>query len=165
GERWGAWTLAKRELSYVPPTNAAPVFTKDAAGHRVEHDTPMFTAALAAASPAELAAATTHVEKVRGPVLMLASEDDQIWPSCRLAGIAMNRLRKAGHAATFADDLECYPEAGHIVGNPGLPTTGASVLTLPDHTLVAIGGTPAGIARAARDGFERRRAFLAKALR
>ena len=97
-------------------------------------------------------------------LLMLASADDQIWPSCRLAGIAMDRLKGAGHAAAFADELVCYPAAGHIVGNPGLPTTDLSVVPLSGNTWLAIGGTPAGTARAARDGFERRRAFLAKAL-
>jgi hypothetical protein len=51
------------------------------------------------------------------------------------------------------------------VGTPGLPTTGLSAVPLSDGTLLAIGGTPAGVARAARDGFERKRSFLAKALR
>jgi dienelactone hydrolase len=162
----GAWTLGGRELPYVPPTDAAPVFTVDAEEHRVEHGTPRYTAMLEAASPAALDAATTRVEKVHGPVLLLASADDQVWPSCRLAGIAMDRLIETGHAATFGDELVCYPAAGHVVpSNPGLPTTDLSVVTLPDHPPFALGGTPAGTARAARDGFERRRAFLAKALR
>jgi dienelactone hydrolase len=161
----GAWTLGGQELPYVPDADAAPVFTEDAEGHRVEHGTPEYTAMLDAASPAALDAATTRVENVHGPVLMLASADDQMWPSCRLARIAMDRLTETGHAAAFADDLVCYPAAGHIVPNPGLPTTDLSVITRPDHTSFALGGTPAGTARAARDGFERRRAFLAKALR
>ena len=165
GATVGAWVQGGHELSYLPATDGAPVFTRDADGHRVEHDTPFCTATLDAASPAALDAATTRVERVRGPVLMLASADDQIWPSCRLAGIAMDRLRKAGHTTTFADDLVCYPDAGHIVGSPGLPTTDLAVVPLSDHTLLAIGGTPSGLARAARDGFERKRAFQAKALR
>jgi dienelactone hydrolase len=150
----GAWTLGGQELPYVPPTGAAP-----------ERGTPAYTAMLDAAAPAALDAATTRVEKVHGPVLLLASADDQVWPSCRLAGIAMDRLTRAEHAAAFGDDLVCYPAAGHVVPNPGLPTTDLSVITLPDHTSFAAGGTPAGTARAARDGFERRRAFLARALR
>lgn len=165
GDSLGAWTLAGQELTSVPMTSDEPVYTKDAQGRRIEHDTPMFDAMLDAASPAALDAATTRVEKVHGPVLMLASADDQIWPSCRLAKIAMDRLEKSGHAAAFADELVCNPDAGHIVGNPGLPTTDLSVVPLGGHAWLAIGGTPAGIARAAREGYERRRAFLAKALR
>jgi dienelactone hydrolase len=161
----GAWTLAGQELSYVPGDGFEPVVTVDDEGRRVEYGTPMFMAALDAASPAALDAATTRVEKTQGPVLLLASADDQLWPSCRLAGIAMDRLTQTGHAAAFADDLVCYPAAGHILGDPGLPTTGRPFVTLPDHTVLAIGGTPAGTARAAREAFERRRAFLAKALR
>jgi dienelactone hydrolase len=165
GSNTGSWTLGGKDLPYVQPSGTQPVFTSDGEGHEIEHDTPMFTGALDAASPHELDAATTHVERARGPVLLLASADDQIWPSCRLAGIAMDRLRKTGHAGTFADDLQCYPDAGHITGTPGLPTTGLTVLASDAHDWIAIGGTPAGIARAARDGFEKKRAFLAAALR
>jgi hypothetical protein len=95
---------------------------------------------------------------------MLASGDDQIWPSCRLSTIAMDRLTRLGHKDAFGDDLVCYPDAGHIVGVPGMPTTDLGVVPLADHTWLAVGGTAAGTARAARDSFERKRAFLAKAL-
>jgi dienelactone hydrolase len=161
----GAWTVGGEELSYVPLSSGLPVYSKDSAGHRVEHDAPMVAAALAAASPAALQAATTRVEDTRGAVLMLAAADDQIWPSCRLAAIAWDRLVAAGHAGTFADDFVCHPDAGHLTGTPGLPTTDAATRELDSHTWLAFGGTPAGTARAARDGFERRRAFLARALR
>jgi acetyl esterase/lipase len=160
----GSWTLNGEELAYLPPTDDGPVFTTDAEGYTVERDTPMMTATLDAASPAALDAATTRVERVRGPVLMLASADDQIWPSCRLSVIAMDRLTRAGHKDAFGDDLICYPDAGHILGTPGLPTTGLGLVPLTDHTRVSLGGTPAGTAHAARDAFERKRAFLAKAL-
>ncbi len=148
----GSWTQGGHELAYVRPTDARPVVLADAEGHPVEHDTPTFVAALDAASPAALDAATTRVERVRGPVLMLASADDQIWPSCQLAGIAMDRLRKTGHAASFADDLVCYPEAGHITGLPGVPTTDKTVDPSATHAWLAIGGTPGGdrCARGAR---------------
>src|SRR5262249_29424026 len=63
----GPWTLGGKELSYVPLTDALPVYARDAHGRTVEHDTPMYTAMLDAASPAALDAATTRVEKVRGP--------------------------------------------------------------------------------------------------
>lgn len=160
----GSWTLDGDELPYVP-LSGAPIYTTDGAGHRVEVGTPMVAAALSAASPAALDAATTRVEDTRGPVLMTAGADDQIWPSCRLARIAWDRLVASGHAGSFADDFVCHPEAGHAAGTPGLPTTDVATLQLDAHTWLAFGGTPAGIARAARDGFERRRAFLARALR
>ncbi len=160
-----SWTLGGQELAYVPNTDTPPLWTMDAAGRTVEYGTPMFDAALDAASPAELEAATTHVEKVHGPVLMLAAGDDQMWPSCRLAELAMNRLTATGHAAKFADDFVCYPDAGHYLSAPGLPTTDPSLIRSDRQIWLALGGTPAGIAHAQRDAFERRRAFLAKALR
>lgn len=160
-----SWTLGGKELAYVPNTDTLPVWTMDDAGRTVEYGTPMFDAALDAASPAELEAATTRVEKVNGPVLMLAAGDDQMWPSCRLAELAMNRLGATGHAAKFADDFVCYPDAGHYLSAPGLPTTDPSLIRSDRQIWIALGGTPAGIAHAQRDAFERRRTFLAKALR
>jgi hypothetical protein len=38
-------------------------------------------------------------------------------------------------------------------------------MTTSSHEWIAIGGTAPGIARAAREGFDRKRAFLAKALK
>jgi dienelactone hydrolase len=160
-----SWTFGGKELPYVPDTGALPTWTMDDEGRTVERGTPMFLAALDAASPAALDAATTRVEKVQGPVLMLASDDDQIWPSCRLAELAMKRLDATGHAASFADDYVCYPGAGHHMGMPGLPTTDPALVKSDRHIWLALGGNPAGIAHAERDAFERKRAFLAKALR
>jgi dienelactone hydrolase len=160
-----SWTLGGKELPYMPDTDTFPTWTMDAEGRTVEYGTPAFLAALDAASAAELDAATTRVEKVQGPVLMLASGDDQIWPSCRLAELAMDRLTTTGHAAAFADDLVCYPEAGHHLGLPGLPTTDPALVKSERQIWLALGGTPAGIAHAQRDSFERKRAFLARALR
>ncbi len=102
---------------------------------------------------------------MNGPVLMLGAGDDQMWPSCRLAELAMKRLTAAGHTAKFADDLVCYPNAGHFLSAPGLPTTDPSLIRSDRHIWIALGGMPAGIAHAQRDAFERRRAFLATALR
>jgi dienelactone hydrolase len=164
GSPAGPWTVGGKELAYIPPTDDAPTFTEDAEGRWIERDTPMFDATLDAATPEVIEAASTRVERVRGPVLLLAAADDQIWPSCRLGGIAMDRLVRTGHRAAFGDELVCYPDAGHIVGNPGRPTTDPAAVPISPDTWLAIGGTPAGTARAARDSFERRRAFLARAL-
>jgi dienelactone hydrolase len=160
----GSWTYGGHELPFVHANGAEPVYTTDADGRTVERDSPMFLAALDASSASALDAATTRVERTKGPVLLLASADDQLWPSCKLAGIAMDRLTAHGHTTTFADDLVCYPSAGHRLGTPNLPTTDLSTMESSDGLRIALGGTPAGIARAARDAYERKRAFLAAAL-
>ncbi len=49
-----SWTFGGDELSYVPNTDTPPVWTMDDAGRTVEYGTPMFDAALDAATPAEL---------------------------------------------------------------------------------------------------------------
>jgi len=159
-----SWTYQGVALPYLPSSNEPPTVTKDAEGHSVQHYTPSFNASLDEASPEELDAATIRAEHANGPVLMLAGADDQLWPSCRLAKIAMDRLTASKHADEHADHLECYPDAGHGIGAPGLPTTHAAVVEHPiTHEWLALGGTPAGIAHAARDAFDQKRAFLAAA--
>ena len=72
----------------------------------------------------------------------------------------------SAHDTKFADHIECYPDAGHFIGSPGFPTTGAVEVQHPiTHEWLALGGTPAGIARADRQAYNRKRAFLDEALR
>ena len=99
---------------------------------------------------------------------MFAAANDQIWPSCDLAKISMDRLTSAGHAAKFADALTCYPDAGHNVTpfSLNVPTTSSMHSAIAEHgQILALGGTPSGIAHAARDSDDKTRAFLAKNLR
>ena len=120
---------------------------------------------LDAATPAQIDASTFRVEASGGSILMIAGADDQLWPSCRLSKIAMDRLVANGHAAKMNDDMQCYPEAGHAIGVPGVPTTGSTAVKHPiSEEWLALGGTPSGIAHAARDAFERKKAFFARTL-
>ena len=102
-----------------------------------------------------------------GPILMMGGGDDQLWPSCDLAKISMDRLVANGHDKRFADDSVCYPDSGHFsTGIPGVPTTGATAVVHPlTGELLALGGTPKGIARAQRDAFGRVDKFLAASLK
>jgi hypothetical protein len=124
-----------------------------------------FLDSIHAATPAVLDAAEAHVENTRGPVMMIAGEDDQVWASCTLAEFAWIRLVSYGHTKSYADDFQCYPKAGHNVTafSVGLPTTDAAY-AVDQGTALALGGTPVGIAHAARDADNRVRAFLAKNL-
>jgi dienelactone hydrolase len=161
-----SWTFTGQDLAYVPPTNAQPIVTQDEEGHDVYHYTPTFNGMLDDATPAEIDAASARAEDTMGPVLMIGGADDQLWPSCRLAEIAMARLEAAGHVASFADDFQCYPDAGHGLGSPGYPTTGSTVVQHPiSKEWIELGGTPVGIAHANRESFERKRAFLGAALK
>ena len=73
------------------------------------------------ADPADLARATIPVEKINGPVLLISGEDDALWPSTKLAQIAMDRLSQYQHA--YPDRHLHYAGAGHLISEPYLPTT------------------------------------------
>lgn len=62
-------------------------------------------------------AATIAVEKISGPVLLISGTDDGLWPSTRLAEMAMDRLRAHEHPFPF-EHLR-YEGAGHMLALPG----------------------------------------------
>ncbi len=157
-----AWTLDGVGLPYIPAggrprTEPGP----DDATMYVYR--PAFEESLEYASEEARAAATIHVEEANGPILMLAGDDDQLWPSCTLAEIAVDRLA-AEHASTYADEYVCYPEAGHFIIVPGGPTTSSNMFANPDGTWWLVGGTPRGNAHGQRDALDRTLRFLAESL-
>jgi hypothetical protein len=162
-----AWTREGMDLPYMPwVPGAFPKYTSDPnGGAKIEHDRPVFQKILDEASPDATAAATIHAEAINGPVLLLSGDDDQLWPSCVLAAIARDRLDASGHSAMHGDESYCYPAGGHAIPVPATPTGALAVVVHPvSHAKLALGGTPEGAAHAARDAFERKRAFLARAL-
>ena len=174
GVLWGAptglsevasWTLGGKDLPFVPFTGTV-TYSKDTDGTTLLTEAPAFIQSIHDASPDVLAAATTAVDKTQGPVLMLGGADDQLWASCDLQKIAMDRLTATGHASTYADAFVCYPDDGHDISFPGLSTVGG--YRVPDpygNDDLLLGGTAAGIARASRDADDRVAAFLQAALR
>jgi acetyl esterase/lipase len=155
-----AWTLAGKDIAYVPWSGTAPTMVTDAQGRLIEEDAPMFLADIAAASPSALSAATIAVEKTQGPVLILGGADDQLWASCALSKVAAGRLQ----GRQYADHVSCFEDTGHFIFMPGLPTTGQSESMLPSGQWLAIGGTAAGAAHAARQADDSIRAMLRAAL-
>ncbi len=122
--------------------------------------TPNFVAALQ--NEEAVAQATIPVEHTRGPILMISGQDDQLWPSPRLAEIAVQRLKQ--HNFAFPVEHLSYPHAGHLLGPPYLPTT----LRHVRHPILKLdfshGGTAVGDAFARADSWPRVVAFLRKHL-
>jgi pimeloyl-ACP methyl ester carboxylesterase len=164
-----AWTYQGKAIGYLNvPVTTQPLQVTEPDGVVAYAFANGFLAEVTAATPAELDQATTRVENTSGPVLMEAGEDDQLWAACTLGQIAMDRLKSSGHAAKYADALDCYPEAGHNVISIllGEPTTSAMHTAQPvDGTYLALGGTAAGIAHASRQSDKKLRAFLEANLR
>jgi len=164
GNAASAWTLAGTELPYVPSSGAlAQTVKKDGKTYWVS--TPTFLADIEAASPAALEAARTPVENTKGPILLIAGADDQLWPSCALAQVAWDKLALSQHAANFGDEIHCYPDAGHFITfPPGSSTQDSFAYYHPQFKAwFLMGGSPLGIARAERQGNTALRAFLDKA--
>ncbi|MGH7283379.1 MAG: acyl-CoA thioesterase/bile acid-CoA:amino acid N-acyltransferase family protein, partial [Polyangiaceae bacterium] len=179
GVSWGApdatgtqevasWTYQGQPFAWIPYSATPEAKVTEPDGVVAYSDTPVFQAAMSAATSDQIAQASSKVENTNGPIMMIAAADDQIWPSCDLAKISMDRLMSSGHQAKYGDTLECYPDAGHNVTpfSLNVPTTsGMHSLTPEFGQILALGGTPSGIAHAARDSDDKTRAFLAKNLK
>lgn len=116
------------------------------------------------ADPADLARATIPVEKINGPVLLISGEDDALWPSTKLAQIAMDRLGHYQHA--YPDRHLHYAGAGHLIGEPYLPTTALTSYYNPAvSATLNVGGNAQGYAAAAADSWPYVLTFLQDSLR
>lgn len=158
-----AWTFGGVDLPAVPSSGAfAKTMVKD--GKTYYLLTPAFLADIAAATPEELAAARIPVENTNGSIFLAGGADDQLWPSCVLAQVAMDGLVASDHTASHVDEIHCYPDAGHFISFP----PGSSTLASQSYYSPAagvnfwVGGTPEGIAHAQRQGNTDMRAFLDK---
>lgn len=96
------------------------------------------------------------VERIHGPVLLLAGKDDAIWPSHLMAQHIMARLGRFQHP--YSDALAAYDGAGHPIPYAYLPAGGER-----QGLVFAVGGTQAGTARAEADAWPRILAFLHRA--
>ncbi|MFI4936506.1 MAG: acyl-CoA thioesterase/BAAT N-terminal domain-containing protein [Caulobacterales bacterium] len=92
------------------------------------------------------------VEKIRGPVLLLAGRGDQIWPSELMARRIMARL---GGRHPYTDAMVAYDDVGHPVPYVYAPLEGDR-----RHVKFAVGGTVEGAAKAQADAWPRILAFL-----
>jgi dienelactone hydrolase len=164
-----SWTFRDAGVPYVPWANAMPVqrARPDGGVEVVLRD--VWGESLRRASATELEAATIPVERIEGPVLLLAAQDDQVWPSCDFAESTFSRLLDAGHAGRHPLDARvCFPGAGHVLnpGYVGLPMGLSASFEREDGGVFDVfGGTPQVNGRATREAWERTNAFLEAALR
>jgi hypothetical protein len=114
--------------------------------------TPLFDAALDGPPAAHV---FIPVERTNGPILLVSGDDDRMWPASRMGRQIIERL--AAHHHPFTSRHVHYPNAGHLMRPPGVPT---GVL---DGTF-ALGGTPDGQAAANRAAWRETVAFLQESL-
>jgi dienelactone hydrolase len=103
--------------------------------------------------------AVIPVENIHGPVLTVAGEDDQLWPSVLFAERIHGRLDE--HHFPFAHENLVYPGAGHLVF--GIPYTLAGPSSLERSGVsIVLGGTPAANEAAHVDDWPKVLAFIAQ---
>jgi dienelactone hydrolase len=74
------------------------------------------------AKPEQFERAEIPVERTNGPVLLISGDADQVWPSTQLSQVAMDRLER--YERPYHDEFRHYPDAGHGIQPPYLPTPG-----------------------------------------
>ena len=149
-----SWTWAGAPLPFLAQT-PPPAFEAQFRGPPPYRLRPLYEASRVDSG---LARAAIPVERIRGAVLLLSGEDDQMIPASPAAEAVVQRLRAARHPYPFLH--RGYPGAGHVILVPFFPT--------PPRARMGpwlSGGTPAGYARADADSWPLALRFLADALR
>jgi hypothetical protein len=144
-----AWTTNGRSIPFFSLMTPALSAARD----RVFREspvplTPLFDAALDGPLPADV---FIPVEQTNGPVLLVSGDDDRMWPASHMGRQIMDRL--AAHEHPFTSRHVHYPNAGHLIRPPTVPT---GVLD----GKFALGGTPATQAVANRAAWLETVAFL-----
>lgn len=141
-----AWILRGKPVPYLTLRNFS-------FGHAVAS----FERAIAAATPAQRAAAAIPVENIHGPVLLISSESDNLWPASKMSDAVSARL--ASHVFRYSVENVQFNNASHLLMGYG---PGVTRIKIPFGGGFYFGGTPEGT-RIARDaGWARAKAFLAR---
>jgi dienelactone hydrolase len=145
-----SWTRGGQSLAFVPSAGEADLSVSPYRG------TPGFLAALQQTAFVE--AASIPVEQIRGSVLLLSGEDDQLWPSSFMANAIVRRLKRHGHRYIF--EHHSFPKAGHAIA-PGFAPA-VTEFKHPMGLILALGGTPEGNREAQEQALKKVLAFLTR---
>ena len=141
-----AWTLNGKPLPYLVLSQFS-----------MKQALASFKKALARAPASQLAAITIPVERINGPVLLISSRSDNLWPSPQMADAVQARLRL--HRFPFPVENVQFDDASHLLMGYG---RGITWLGIPFVSGFYFGGSQEGT-RIARDaGWARAKAFLAR---
>ncbi|WP_339102634.1 acyl-CoA thioester hydrolase/BAAT C-terminal domain-containing protein [Haloterrigena salinisoli] len=137
-----SWTADDEPVSSVPYTDDHSVWD---VRPPMEME-PGYSQSLEDADEGTIAEATIPVESIAGPVLLVSGGSDRMWDSVRLHDIAVDRLER--HDCDYEHLV--YPDAGHAITVPYLPTADR------ERTAQFVtGGSADGYAEADRDHWPR----------
>jgi len=138
-----SWTAGGKPVAFVPYDFSKPfVSVLDLYQRSLPHET---------GSSAEI-----PVERICGPIVLVAGEDDTLWPSAHMCRLMEARL--AANKFPHSVETLIYPQAGHGAFGPPVPPGH------PFEQLDALGGTMAGNSAARADSWTRSLEVLRSAL-
>ena len=106
-----------------------------------------------------VASAAIPVEQIAGPILLVSSGDDHVWPAGEMSEQIVTRLKH--HGFRHKVNRLHYPRAGHMLRYPFLPTTSRQSRNPHLHNArFSFGGTAEADAKAQQDSWRRVIAFL-----
>ena len=155
-----SWTVGGKPVPFVPYASSMGAgFAQAFMAHkpldlRVGYDASMKENAAA------IAPAMFHLENVRGPILLIAADDDRIWNSVAQSELAMSYLKAHNHP--YNDAYLHFAGAGHIFLFATLqrPLTQAPL----GATTLLLGGSKEANVRSAAQAWPRIFTFLSSAL-
>jgi dienelactone hydrolase len=152
-----SWTYNGDELAYVPMVRPETLASGWAGPVRVRESYESALADVDAVRRAEIA-----VERTGGPILMISGGRDAQWPSTPMAEFAEERAKRLA----FGDIIMNlrYPDAGHLIGVPGVAAPHSVVHPVAELEMLLDGGTPGASSRASADSWFRSIEFLRQAL-
>lgn len=107
-----SWSYHNKPLPYVAYTAAMGLQFQDAFVKHAPLDLRVAYDDAMKQNASQIAPAMFHLENIRGPVLLLAGDDDQLWDSDAQSEMAIGYLR--AHHHPYADEYLHYANAGHL---------------------------------------------------
>jgi dienelactone hydrolase len=140
-----SWTYRGQALPFVPCYREGLPINMEALKNLKEiHSANLDTAYI-------MRAAQIPVEEINAPILLVAGEADEVWPSVRFGEMIMSRL--ARNQKIQGSVFLTYANAGHGIDLPWLPCSNFG------------GGTTAANAKASEDAWKKSLEFLNKHLK
>jgi dienelactone hydrolase len=108
--------------------------------------------------------AAIHVEQIHGAVLLISGRSDRVWASTEMSDAIMARLDR--NHFLYPHEHLAYTDSGHGIGRPYVSTMDINRMVHPlTGRVLALGGTPAGTAKAREESWRHVLAFLGENLR
>lgn len=102
------------------------------------------------------------VEQTRGPILLISGGDDKVWPSSQMSEMIVERLKSCSVA--YGVEHLNYPDAGHSLRYPSMPTTVRISRSRGMKYPILLGGSASADAHAQQDAWGRTIGFFKKNL-